>query len=110
MSTLILDIYKNQKEIEKTLVADSYDLMFGTVEDVLAIFDPDAMTDEIAIATTVFKCFNQLKPLLKDIFPEATDEDLRKIKVKDLIPLFLAVCKNIADDIGMLKQGNSNRG
>lgn len=106
MNTLKLNIYKNQKEVEKTLEAESYDLMFGTVEDVMVIFDPDIMTNNIAIATTVFKCFDQLKPLIKDIFPDITDEDMKKIKVKELVPLFIDICKNIADDIGLLNQGN----
>lgn len=109
MNTLKLNIYKNQKEVEKTLTAESYDLMFGTVEEVLQIFDPDKMTSEIEIAVTVFKCFNQLKPILKDIFPEVTDEELRRVKVKELVPLFVNVCKNIADDIGLLNQGNLPR-
>ena len=106
MSTLTLNIYKNQKEVEKTLVAESYDLMFGTVEEVLNIFDPDTMTDTIAIATTICKCFKELKPILKEIFPDVTDEELKRVKVKELVPLFFEICKHISDDIAMLNQGN----
>ena len=106
MAKLTLNIYKNQKEIEKTLTAESYDLMFGVAEEVLSIFDPDLMTDKVAIATTVFKCFGQLKPILKEMFPEVTDEELKRVKIKELVPLFMTVCKNIADDISLLSQGN----
>lgn len=106
MAKLTLNIYKNQKEIEKTHTAETYDLMFGVAEEVLSIFDPDLMADKIAIATTVFKCFGQLKPILKEMFPEVTDEELKRVKIKELVPLFMAVCKNIADDISLLSQGN----
>ena len=106
MSELKLNIYKNQKEVEKVLKAESYDLMYGTVEDLLQIFDPDTLTNNVAIASAVCKCSGQLKPLLKDIFPDATDDDLKHVKLKELVPLFMEICKNIADDIGLLQQGN----
>lgn len=109
MATLKLNIYKNQREIEKTLEAESYDLMFGTVEDLLQIFDVDSLTDNMKIAEMVFTCFNELKPLLKDIFPELTDEDTRNIKIKELIPLFINICSNIAEDFKYLTQGNLKR-
>jgi hypothetical protein len=109
MATLKLNIYKNQKEIEKTLEAESYDLMFGTVEDLLQIFDVDSLTDNVKIAEMVATCFNELKPLLMDIFPELTDDDTRRIKIKELIPLFIDVCGNIADDFKYLTQGNLKR-
>ena len=106
MSTLNLNIYKNQDEIERTAMAESYDLMFGTAEDVLNIFDPDKMTSQMDIAVTVFKCFRELKPLLQDIFPDITDDELKRIKIKELVPLFYDICKNIADDIKLLSRGN----
>lgn len=106
MSTLKLNIYKNQDEIERTAMAESYDLMFGTAEDVLNIFDPDKMTSQMDIAVTVFKCFRELKPLLQDIFPDITDDELKHIKIKELVPLFYDICKNIADDIKLLSRGN----
>ena len=106
MSTLKLNIYKNQDEIERTAMAESYDLMFGTAEDVLNIFDPDKMASQMDIAVTVFKCFRELKPLLQDIFPDITDDELKRIKIKELVPLFYDICKNIADDIKLLSKGN----
>ena len=106
MSTLKLNIYKNQDEIERTAMAESYDLMFGTAEDVLNIFDPDKMTSQMDIAVTVFKCFRELKPLLQDIFLDITDDELKRIKIKELVPLFYDICKNIADDIKLLSRGN----
>jgi hypothetical protein len=109
MATLKLNIYKNQREIEKTLEAESYDLMFGTVEDLLQIFDPDSLTDNVKIAEMVFKYFNELKPLLMDIFPELRDEDTRNIKIKELVPLFVTVCKNVAEDFKYLIPGNQQR-
>ncbi len=84
-----LNTYKNQNEVEKTFEIEAYDLMYGTVEDLLNILD--GVTDG-ANEATMLKVIRDNKTivndLLKDIFPDMTDEDLRKIKLKDLIPFF----------------------
>lgn len=106
MATLTLNIYRNKSEIEKTYTAESYDLMFGTVEDIIQLINVDELTDNEAIARVVVKCFTQLKPFLKDIFEGVTDDELKRVKVKELIPLFVNVFKSILDDLEILKAGN----
>ena len=106
MTELKLNIYKNQHEIEKTFTASGYDLMLGTCEDVMNIIDIDKLNDNAAVAMMVVKGYGMLKPLLKDIFEGLTDEDLKGIKVKELIPLFLDVCHNIVESLGILQEGN----
>lgn len=106
MKTLTLNIYNKNKEVEKTLTAEGYDLMLGTCEDIMAIIDVDKMNDNAAITKMVVQCYGTLKPLLKDIFEGLTDEDFRGIKVKELIPLFVDICNVIVDDLGLLQSGN----
>lgn len=106
MATLTLNIYRNKSEIEKTYTAESYDLMFGTVEDIIQLINVDELTDNEAIARVVVKCFTQLKPFLKDIFEGVTDDELKRVKIKELIPLFVNVFKSILDDLEILKAGN----
>ena len=106
MATLTLNIYRNKSEIEKTYTAESYDLMFGTVEDIIQLINVDELTDNETIARVVVKCFTQLKPFLKDIFEGVTDDELKRVKVKELIPLFVNVFKSILDDLEILKAGN----
>ena len=87
-----LNIYKNQKEIEKTYEVDNYDLMYGTVEDALEIFDEiDDLKDNLQIFKVIQKNRTKLNDLLKDIFPDLTDEELRKIKLKELVPVFIGL-------------------
>lgn len=106
MVELKLNIYKNQHEIEKTFTASGYDLMLGTCEDVMNVIDIDQLDNNAAVAMMVVKGYGTLKPLLKDIFEGLTDEDLRGIKVKELIPLFMDICHNIVESLGILQQGN----
>ena len=84
-----LDIYKNQKEIEKTYEIEAYDLMYGTVEDMFNILESVSDGSDDDWTQAIMKNRGVLNNLIRDVFPEITDEELRKIKVKDLIPFFI---------------------
>ena len=64
---LKLNIYKG-KTIEKTYKAETFDIMFGTVEDLLNIIDLEKLNSDTEIAKLIIKVFPLLKPLLKDVF------------------------------------------
>ena len=96
---LKLNIYKNQQEVEKTYTVDTYDLLFGTIDDFANVLDLHALTGNkgsIAAAQAVYNLvsggMNMLKPLLKDIFPGLTDDELRRVKAKELIPVVAGLC------------------
>lgn len=106
MSTLQINIYKNQREVEKTYTAQTYDLMLGTVEDLMEIIDFDKLKSREETAAMIVKCYKLLLPLLYDIFEGITAEDLRKIKVKELVPLFISIIENIVKDLSILPKKN----
>lgn len=62
-----LNIYK-KGEIVKTYTASEFDLMWGTVEDLLNVIDVDKLDDAVAIGKAVISVLPQVKPLLKQIF------------------------------------------
>lgn len=96
-----LNVYKNQKEIEKTYSIDTYDLMYGTVEDILGIFDEvDDLSDNMKLFSVIQKNRTKLNDLLLDIFPDMTEADLRKIKLKELVPLFIELFNYVKDSFG----------
>ena len=90
MSEIKLNIYDREtKELKKTYTTDSIELMFGTVED---------------------KAWKELKPFLKDVFPGITDEDIKGIKINDMIPTFMDIFRGISENMGVLVSGkNQNR-
>lgn len=98
---LKLNIY-NGKAIEKTYRAETFDIMFGTVEDLLNIIDLEKLNSETEIAKIVIKAIPILKPLLKEVFEGLTNDELRRTKVKELIPLFINIF------VFALKELNSN--
>lgn len=84
---LKLNIY-NGKEIEKTYTSDECDLMYGTLEDILEIVDATNEKEAASILKTTGGLVRELRPMLKQIFNELTEEELRRTKVKELISLF----------------------
>ncbi len=93
-----LNIY-DKKNIVKTYEADTYDLMFGTVEDVAEAVNLDSLKTgsdvEIIkmIGNLVLKSMGTIKDLLKDIFEGITDDEIKKTKVPEIAAVLLEVVK-----------------
>lgn len=93
-----LNIY-DKKKVVKTYEADTYDLMFGTVEDVADAVKLDELktgTDvEIIklVGSFVVSNMGTVKNLLKDIFDGITDEELKKTKVAEIAVVLVDVVK-----------------
>lgn len=96
--TMKLNIYE-KKEVVKTYEADTYDLLFGTVEDVTNALNLDQMktgsdVEIIKMAMNlVLSSLSTVKDLMKDIFDGLTDEELRNVKVKEMAEVLLEVAK-----------------
>lgn len=102
---LRLNIYSKEDKgkIEKTYTAEGYDLMLGTIDDLVAVIDLDKIDDEKAVARMLIKGYKQIKPLLHDVFG-ATSEELNRTKVSDLIPLIIDICRASLESFDILKK------
>lgn len=95
---LKLNIYE-KKQIVKTYTAETYDLMFGTVEDLLELIDIDNLQSgsdvEIIklVGNVVTKGMGIIKPLLKDIFEGLTDDELKCTKIQEIATVLIDVVK-----------------
>lgn len=91
-----LNIY-NRKEIVKVYEVDSYDLMFGTLEDVANAIKLDDMktgTQEEIVKLAINLVTNSMetvKDLLKDLFEGITDEEIRHTRISEIIQVFVDV-------------------
>ncbi len=111
MATIELKIYKadNKNEVEKIHKVDSYDLMLGTIEDILGVVEVDKLNDKMAVANMVLKGYSQLKPFLKDVFPEVTDDELKRVKAKELVLVFMQIGAAIVESMDLANSGNLMR-
>ena len=93
-----LNIYENKK-IVKTYTAETYDLMFGVVEDVAEAVNLDELKSgsdaEILklIGGLVLRSMDTIKGLMFDIFEGLTDEEMKRTKVKEVAQVLLDVVK-----------------
>lgn len=93
-----INVYKNQKEIDKTFEVEAYDMMYGTVEDALKILEGiDDMQDSMSLAKVIMGNREKINELILDVFgPEGmVKEDLRNIKVKELVPFFVELFSSV---------------
>ena len=104
-----LTIYENKKPV-KTYTAETYDLMFGTVEDIAEAMNLDNLktgsdVEIIGLAVDLIKRnMETVKDLLKDVFDGLTDEEIKHARVRDIARVLVDVVKYT---IGQLKSGDS---
>lgn len=102
---LKLNIY-DKRQVIKTYTAETYDLMFGTVEDLIDVIDMDKLdgasdTEIIKLAMdVVMNGLGIIKPLLKDIFEGLSDEELRNTKVSEIALVLVEVVKFTITQMG----------
>lgn len=110
MAILTLNIYKkeNKNEIEKTYTADGYRLMFGTLQDIMSVIDLDKLQsgNEMELAKMAIRGFDLIAPILQDVFPELTSDELRRTSTSDLIPLVVDIAREALNTMKPLKSGN----
>lgn len=102
---LKLNIY-NKKEITKTYTNDTYDLMFGTIEDFMDLINVDELktgSDQeiiMLVGKALPKGMGTIKVLLKDVFEGMTDEELKHTKVKEITKVLVNIIKSSITEIG----------
>ena len=100
-----LNIYE-KKKIVKTYEVDTYDLMFGVLEDVADAIKLDELktgTDAEIIkmaGNLVLHSMGTVKELFKDIFEGITDEELKKCKISEMAIVLVDVVKYTLDQLG----------
>ena len=100
-----LNIY-NKKQIVKTYEADSYDLMFGVLEDVADAIKLDELktgTDAEIIkmaGNLVLHSMGTVKDLFKDIFEGITDEELKHCKINEMALVLVEVVRATLTQLG----------
>lgn len=100
-----LNIYNGNKVI-KTYTATTYDLMWGTLEDVAHVVDLENLTagsnaDLVkVVASLALKSMNTVKGLLLDIFDGLTEEEIRNTKIKEIAHVLIDVIKYTLDQMG----------
>lgn len=92
----------------KTYTTDTVDFSFGVVEDVLDALNLENLSDKNQIAIMAVKCSKQLRPFLKEIFEGVTDEELRTVKMSNLVEVFKGLYHYASAELGLLVSDEKN--
>lgn len=107
-----LNIY-NKKQVVKTYEVDSYDLMWGVVEDIADAIKIDDMktgsNDEIVkmAVNLVITAKDTVNDLMKDVFDGLTDDELRNTKVSELASVLVDVVMYAIGELGKGSKGKN---
>jgi hypothetical protein len=91
---LVLKIYDDSgKNIVKSYESKTYDLMFGTVMKLMELLKVEDMNNQVEMLKTIYGAWEEIKTVLAGVFPEATDDDWKHVRVKELLPMILEIAK-----------------
>ena len=93
---------------DKTYTADTLDVSFGVIEDIIDVLDFDSLDDIKQVGVAVLKCSKQLKPFLKEVFEGVTDEELRTVKSSNIVQIFKDIYVYITQEIGNVGKATKN--
>ena len=96
-----LNIYHGNN-IVKTYEVDSYDLTYGVIEDVVEIIDGKDLENKNDLINVAIDSFHLLRPLLKEVFDGLTDDELRTVKIRELIVVIVELIKASIANLTMI--------
>lgn len=105
-----LNIY-DHKKVVKTYETDAYEIMFGTVEDLIDAAKLDTIEHgsdaEIVVAATnlVTTSMGTVKDLLKDIFDGLTDDEIKHTRVSEIVNVIVEVILYAIGQISLFGTG-----
>lgn len=111
-----LNIRNKKNKIVKTYEAQEVNLKMGTVEDIVEVLSIDkainandtAVNLYEVISTVVMNSYAMCKPILQDVFPELTSEELRNVNFKDVINTVIDIIKYSIGDINAVFGNTKN--
>ena len=91
---LVLKIYdESGKTVIKSYKSTTYDLMFGTVMDLMELLKIEEIDNQMEMLKTIYKAWDEIKNVLSGVFPEVTEDDWKYVKVKELLPIIVEIAK-----------------
>lgn len=91
---LVLKIYSDDgKTVIKSYESTTYDLMFGTVMQLMELLKIEELDNQMEMLKTIYNAWDEIKTVLSGVFPEVTDDDWKHVKVKELLPIILEIAK-----------------
>lgn len=92
---LTIKVYeKDGKTVMKECEGETCDFMFGTIRKLMKLFEVDKMENNTQVLSAITDAWEEVTTILGECFPDMQPEDWDNVKVKELIPVILAILKS----------------
>lgn len=112
MENLKLNVYgkvDGKKQVVKTYEAETLDVSFGIVEDMMEILDKvQNDSNENAILDAILKNLKNVRPLLLDVFDGLSEEELRNANTREVVQVIVNIITFAVREINGLA-GNAGK-
>lgn len=99
---------KDGETIEKTRTAETVELEFGTIRNLMGLLDIEDVNDTTQLLRKVNGAWEEITSVLSDCFPDMEDEDWDHVKLKELIPVTLSILKSSFAEILSIPNDSKN--
>lgn len=105
---LVLKVYDDKGNVEKTYESTTYDLMFGTVMSLMDLLKIEEIDDQVEMLKTIYNAWDEIKTVLSGVFPDVTEEDWKHVKVKELLPIIVEIAKFSVNEMFSIPTDSKN--
>lgn len=93
---LTLSIYDaTGKNVERVAGGETVEIMFGTVQAIMELLDINEQTGTFELLRKVSSAYKELTVILGGVFPDITEDEWKRVKVKELVIVLLDIIKSI---------------
>ena len=108
---LTLTTYENDRQtVAKTYTAEKIDLSFGVMRRLLKSIDPEKidLNDTKALGLALLVAWEQVEPMLMDMFPGVSSEELDTVKLSNLVDIAQQAFIYLSGEIGKIGSSSKN--
>lgn len=99
MNNLVINIYDEKgKTVEKTVQGTTFDLMFGTVQKFMDLMNIENLENNLELLRLVHSAWSEIRLVLNEVFPELTEEEWKRVKIRELLPVIRDIAKAVLAD------------
>jgi len=89
-----LNIYdQTGKNVERVAEGEMYDIMFGTIENIIDILNLDDASSDTDILKKIYAAYKDLRVILSGFFCDISEDEWKRVKVKELLPVVLEIIR-----------------
>lgn len=105
----VIKVYGNDNKVVKECKAVDCDLKFGAIRKIMALLKIEDISDSAALFKAICDAWDQLTMVLSECFPDMTEDDWDNVKVNELIPVVIALVKDMFSKMmGMPAESSKN--